>query len=207
MLPRKGRPVAVTGQRRATGGLGLLAAAGSLIAAQGAMAQAPAAVLPAASASLAVARVGVATAVAGIIGYTRWPAESLPLRLCTLGRSPWVDELLQGAELGSAQRPVTVRSSGSTADALRECQAIYVGQLDAAAWRALLAAVIGRPVLLLGEGAAFCTDGGMFCLEPGSQSGPQAVRFNANLDAIARSGLRVNPLVLRIARSPVGSGS
>jgi hypothetical protein len=51
-------------------------------------------------------------------------------------------------------------------------------------------------VLLLGEGADFCSDGGMFCLEPGAG----ASRFGANLDAIARSGLRVNPLVLRIAR-------
>jgi YfiR/HmsC-like len=58
-------------------------------------------------------------------------------------------------------------------------------------------------VLLLGDGLGFCTDGGMFCME----AGPQSVRFNANLDAIARSGLRVHPLVLRIARNPAGGGS
>uniref|UniRef100_UPI003137AACB YfiR family protein n=1 Tax=Variovorax sp. YR752 TaxID=1884383 RepID=UPI003137AACB len=51
------------------------------------------------------------------------------------------------------------------------------------------------------EGADFCSDGGMFCLEPAAPS----VRFGANLDAIARSGLRVHPMVLRIARGTPGA--
>jgi hypothetical protein len=182
--------------------LSLLAFAAALLLSRGAFAQGPT-VAPAPASGATAGSSGITNAVAGILGYTRWPGESLPLRLCTLGRGVGVDELLRSAELGSPQRPVSVRASATAADASQSCHAIYVGGVDAAMWRALLQSVIGRPVLLLGEGAAFCTDGGMFCLEPGSHS----VKFNANLDAIARSGLRVNPLVLRIARNPSGSGS
>ncbi len=170
------------------------------------VAQAQASV-PGSSASAATAvsapRSGLSTAVAGILAYTRWPAETLPLRVCTLGRGAGVDELLRGPDLGSPQRPVSLRPSPSVSDASQNCQAIYVGAVEGAQWQSLLQAVIGRPVLLLGDGLGFCTDGGMFCME----AGPQSVRFNANLDAIARSGLRVNPLVLRIARNPAGGGS
>jgi hypothetical protein len=43
----------------------------------------------------------------------------------------------------------------------------------------------------------------MFCLDIAAP----ALRFQANLDVIARSGLRVNPLVLRIARPNSRGGS
>lgn len=149
---------------------------------------------PAASAA---PRASVATVVAGILGYTRWPTESGALRLCTLGRGPAVDELLSATtDLGSPQRRVAVQALASPAQMRVACDAVYVADSGAAAARETLRALAGQPVLLLGEGADFCSDGGMFCLEPGEGS----TRFGANLDAIARSGLRVNPLVLRIAR-------
>ncbi len=144
------------------------------------------------------------TVVAGIVGYTRWPGEAVALRLCTLGDGHGVDELLRAAELGTAQRSVRVRTASGVHEASRSCDAVYVGDLAATVRGDLLHELVGRPVLLLGEGAAFCSDGGMFCLDAAQAP---AVRFQANLDAIARSGLRVNPMVLRIARQPAGSGS
>jgi hypothetical protein len=54
---------------------------------------------------------------------------------------------------------------------------------------------------MIGEGAEFCSDGGMFCLDAGTT----AARFTVNLDAVARSGLRVNPSVLLIARNAPAS--
>jgi hypothetical protein len=145
----------------------------------------------------------VAGVVAGIVSYTRWPGDAAAIRLCTLGRGPSIDELLRAVEIGSSQRAVAVRAVASAAQARDGCQAVYVSGIGAAAGRDLLQLLAGQPVLLLGEGLEFCSDGGMFCLEPGAST----VRFNANLDAIARSGLRVNPLVLRIARGATGGGS
>jgi hypothetical protein len=148
-------------------------------------------------------RATVAGVVAGIVSYTRWPGDSAAIRLCTLGRGPSIDELLRAVDIGSSQRAVAVRAVATATQAREGCHAVYVTGIDAAAGRELLRHLAGQPVLLLGEGIEFCSDGGMFCLE----SGASTVRFNANLDAIARSGLRVNPLVLRIARGASGGGS
>lgn len=141
-------------------------------------------------------RATVATVVAGIVSYTRWPAEVKSIRLCAIGQGPGVGELLAAADLGSPQLSVPVRAATAATDAASECDAVYVGSLAGGATRKLLQSTVGRPVLLIGEGQEFCTDGGMFCLDTGA-----AVRFAVNLDAVARSGLRVNPWVLRIARS------
>jgi hypothetical protein len=145
----------------------------------------------------------VVDVVAGIVSYTRWPGDSSAIRLCTLGHGPSIDELLRAVDIGSAQRAVAVRAVENAAQARNYCQAVYVSGIGASAGRDLLHLLAGQPVLLLGEGLEFCSDGGMFCLETGASM----VRFNANLDAIARSGLRVNPLVLRIARGAAGGGS
>lgn len=152
---------------------------------------------PGATASRSLAQV-----VAGIMGYTRWPGDSPGVRLCTVGRGDGVDELLRSADLKAGPRIVTVRAASGVHDTWLRCDALYLGETDAETTRSLLQALVGRPVLVLGEGATFCSDGGMFCLEPRTSS----VRFQANLDAIARSGLRVNPMVLRIARAQ-GGGS
>jgi hypothetical protein len=158
--------------------------------------------LAGASEPLSPAPTGVTTTVAGIVSYTRWPTESPTIRLCTLGRGVAVDALLAADGLGAAPRPLAARPAGREADLAGECDVVYVGQLDAAAIRDALKSLAGRQVLLIGEGADFCSDGGMFCLLPGAG----AVRFNVNLDAVARSGLRVNPLVLRLGRGTALAG-
>jgi hypothetical protein len=170
--------------------LGVAAAAGDVAAAAKA------------SAFAGAGRSTVTTIVAGIVGYTRWPRETRPIRLCTMGQGRGVDELLGVPDLGSAATTVPVRATAALAEASNDCDVIYVGTLAATALRDLLQSTVGRPVLMIGEGRDFCSDGGMFCLQPGTV----AVNFSVNLDAIARSGLRVNPQVLRIARQTPGSG-
>ena len=142
----------------------------------------------------------VTTVVAGIVSYTRWPGEARPIRLCTIGKGRGVDELLAAADLGSALQSVPVQAVRGGAQALDGCDAIYVGALATGASRNLLQSAVGRPVLMIGEGSDFCSDGGMFCL----QAAAPAVAFAVNLDAVARSGLRVNPRVLRMARTATG---
>ncbi|MBL8312963.1 MAG: YfiR family protein [Rubrivivax sp.] len=157
-----------------------------------------------AMAAAASPTVGVVQVVAGIVGYTRWPSEApATVRLCTLGQGAAVDELLRHAGSSTGARPLSVRAADGHPQPWLDCDALYLGQVDAQASRAMLQGLSGRPVLVLGEGTGFCTDGGMFCIDATSP----APRFQANLDAIARSGLRVNPLVLRIARPSSRSGS
>lgn len=146
-------------------------------------------------------RPAIANTVAGIVSYTRWPADLRSVRLCTLGQGRGVDELLTSADLGSAQLSVPVHALSDASVALDDCNAIYVGTFAPEAARRVLQQTGGRPVLMIGEGPEFCTDGGMFCLQPGTA----VVGFAVNLDAVARSGLKVNPRVLRMARQTTGS--
>ncbi|HEX6020049.1 MAG TPA: YfiR family protein [Burkholderiaceae bacterium] len=177
-----------------------LVAAGWLLALAGAFAADDSAA-PSNGAASDPSRSAVATVVAGIVSYTRWPGEPRAVRLCTVGKGRGVDDLLESGDLGSAQLGVPVLARAGVAAALDECDAIYVGSLPGDGAHRLVKAAIGRPVLLIGEGAEFCTDGGMFCLQPAAPG------FAVNLDALARSGLKVNPRVLRIARQPTVSGS
>lgn len=141
--------------------------------------------------------------VAGIVSYTRWPDEVPAMRLCALGRGIGVEALVQAGEFGTPNRRVRVVEAATLGAAERDCHVIYLGRIGTPEVRQAVRQFAGRPVLLLGEGADFCTEGGMFCIEPASDT---PARFGVNLDAVARSGLRVNPQVLRIARSE-GHGS
>jgi hypothetical protein len=145
----------------------------------------------------------VTKVVAGIVSYTRWPDAAAAIRLCTIGRSPGVDALQRSQEIGSPGRAVAIVAVRDLDAAERGCDALYLAQSTAAHVRQAVRQFAGRPVLMLGEGADFCSDGGMFCLEPAAPK----PRFGVNLDAVARSGLKVNPLVLRVARGAEGAGS
>jgi hypothetical protein len=145
----------------------------------------------------------VARVIAGILSYTRWPAAAPSIRLCTVGRGAGVDALLRAADFSSPGRSVTVAAVANLGAAGQGCDVVYVGHARDLDARAAVRQFAGRPVLVVGEGPEFCSDGGMFCVDPGAE----VPRFGVNLDAVARSGLRVNPQVLRIARGGEGQGS
>jgi hypothetical protein len=134
----------------------------------------------------------------GILGYTRWPAEPNPLRLCVAGRSAAGDRLLhQGLEQPSS-RPVVVRKMPE-ADIALQCDALYVGTLDEAAWRRIFTAIVDRAVLTVCERSPGCAASGMISLnlDDGAR-----VQFEVNLDLVARSAVRINPQVLRLGTRP-----
>ena len=79
---------------------------------------------------------------------------------------------------------------------LAECEGIYAGQLDEAAWRKLMEQLAGRPLLTISERGELCRIGAMFCLRRRGEG----AGFEVSLDSVARSGLRVNPKVLQLAR-------
>lgn len=136
----------------------------------------------------------------GILAYTRWPKESDPLRLCVTGSSPHAEQLLQNG-LSRPGKPLTVvqrvQPDAKIADV---CDALYVGELEADAWRELLPGLAGRAVLTICERSEACASGGMVRLDIDEKS--QHVRFEVNLDAVARSTVRIHPQVLRLGRRP-----
>lgn len=151
---------------------------------------------------LVQSQLGLHQVLHGIISYTTWPAGQERLLLCvTRGALDGPDIARQMPALrGGRQLAVSLVDADEALPA--DCDAAYLDGWSAQALRATLRSVASRPVLTMGRGADFCSDGGMFCLERDNGS----VRFEVNLDAVARSGLRVHPQVLRLAR-PGARGS
>ncbi|RMX08034.1 YfiR family protein [Corticibacter populi] len=145
----------------------------------------------------------LARIVYGILSFSHWP-QPMPHRvLCVLGSTSYSPIL--AAEPARQQTPAwTVRAVRSPAanDLLYQtCDAMYVGALPDAENRALWLQMQGRPVVTIKEQSAYCDEGALFCLyfhEDGR------IGFQVNLDAVARSGIRVDPQVLKLAREPLG---
>lgn len=144
-------------------------------------------------------RLTVIDAVLGILAHTRWPARtSRPLSLCVNEDSSSAAELSALPDNLPPGKLAPVRLIDLGDELPLDCDLVYLGSGAAAAKP--LAQLIGRPVLSLGEGADFCSRGGMFCLV--SQAG--TLRVEVNLDTVARSGLHVHPQVLKIGQPRPG---
>lgn len=136
----------------------------------------------------------VALVVHGILGYARWPEAREHLQLCVVGPTQYADVLL-ASQAAEDQRPVTTQRLLIDAAELESlCDAVYMGILDKAQRQQLLARMTGKPILSISESGAACSDGSLFCLRIADES----VSFAVNLDAVARSGIRVHPQVLRL---------
>ena len=146
-------------------------------------------------------RLTVTETVRGILGYARWPDESGPLRLCIMGNGPHGESLLSQGVGALARRGITTARMAEDADVSTQCDAVYMGQMEQPHWHAFFARLAGAPVLTICERSAMCSTGGMFCLDVNAATG--GVPFEVNLDAVARSGVRVNPQVLRLGRRGV----
>lgn len=144
----------------------------------------------------------LSAAVWGIISYTRWPQPPVPLRVCVLGATQHAEAIARTAEWAAPQLEVAFPQI-ILAHAADACDVVHVGHLADDERVTLIQSLVGRPVLSIGEGDDFCSAGGMFCIDT-SDGG---LRFGANLDALSRSPLRVNPQVLRLGRELNGGRS
>ena len=136
----------------------------------------------------------------GIISFTKWPPDMKQVRLCIIGEGSGANELLKAGALGTigaSQRTIDVQRITHPVDSNPDCQVLYFAARYTSKQRATLNRFVARPFLTIGEGSEFCSDGGMFCVDLDGAAG----RFGVNLDAIARSGLRVNPQVLSLGRA------
>ena len=142
----------------------------------------------------------VARTVMGILAYTRWPVEQEMVTLCIVGPTEYADELLKGGLLPNARVAQVRRVRLDDAALHTECQGIYAGRLDDRAWSGLRQRLQGLPLLTISERKELCQLDCMFCLDVRGTS----VEFETNLDAVARSGVRVNPRVLQLSKRKGG---
>lgn len=133
-----------------------------------------------------------------------WPGSAFssgksPLIIGVVGRDGASDELARTFSGASANgRPIEVRrvSSGDGA-ALAACHLLFVTESERG--DAVISAVQGRPVLVVGEAQDFARRGGAI----GFVKDGATVKFEANPKAGARNGLGISAKLLRVARSVV----
>lgn len=137
-----------------------------------------------------------------ILHYTRWPGEPRALTVCITRQGDGAVALLQRLQAPDAGRALTTLTVEADQPLPPACDVVFFDGWSLAGQQAALRRLASRPVLTIGRGAEFCSDGGLFCLE----SRPGGTRFEVNLDAVARSGLRIHPQVLRLAQPPRSAG-
>lgn len=140
----------------------------------------------------------VAQTVLGISGYVRWPVEHAHLKICLAGNVYYADALKNGAR--DIYRVRTQLPPFSDPVSFDDCHLVYVGAMADADLRMLFSRINGHPILSVSEPTVGCAATTMFCLELRGEK----VGFEANLDAIARSGLRVHPHVLKLGSRKAG---
>ena len=136
----------------------------------------------------------VAQVLFGIISYVRWPVARPEVRVCMLGVPRYGAAIVDKPASSLGQR-IRVKVPAAAA-ATGECDVIYLGSLPEGERDQLLVQIIGKPILSVAEPGTSCSVGTMFCLRLNEAQ----IGFDVNLDAIARSGLRVHPNALQIAR-------
>lgn len=137
----------------------------------------------------------VRSIVSGIVSYTRWPVLSGQPTLCIFASSHYVEALSSEGPDALPYLPVIIHDDREALSA--NCNALYFGSESPTHQLKLSQAFHTRPLLLIAEQNPQCLTGSAFCLIIDSAR----VRFSVNLDALSRSGIRVNPDVLMLARN------
>lgn len=157
--------------------------------------------MPAAHAANVTLRMAAVTeVVAGILSYARWPdsgkATAGGLQLCVVGPTEYADALLQSGNPASRWRDDVKRLAVDDYEITAGCHALYVGVIDDQESQQLFSRIQGSHILSISERNDSCAMGSMFCLN--IEDG--LVTFDVNLDAVARSGVKVHPHVLKLGR-------
>ncbi len=127
--------------------------------------------------------------------YTEWPSGGgSSLSLCILGKDPFGAEIdgLQGKVAGG--RSIVVRRN-EPVDAIRQCQAVYIGPSAMESLPRLLESLRGQPVLTLADSPGAMHRG--VALNMALAQG--RVSFEANLQAARAAGLNLSSKLMRLA--------
>ncbi len=134
--------------------------------------------------------------------FVEWPAGAFsnprePVAFCVVGEDALGDELAQAVAGKMVQsRPVAVRRAAQPEE-LDGCQILFVGSSERTRFDRLLAVVGRRPVLTVGDEEVFRQAGGIinFVLRR------NRVRFQIDLGAAERAGLRISARLLELAEA------
>ncbi|MGY3901141.1 YfiR family protein [Aeromonas lusitana] len=136
-----------------------------------------------------------------ILSYTRWPNEPAELRLCITAPTEYAGALLTIRQQANGRLVGVHRYDAGDEALIQRCDVIYLGVLAQEQRLSLFERLRGHAILSISEQSDECIADAVFCLK----AGQDRVRFKVNLDALARSGVRVHPAVLKLARADEGA--
>ena len=140
--------------------------------------------------------------VLGLLSYVRWPTEPAGIQVCVIGPTSYADGMMRGMVQATGRKVFSQRRSYDDAQLGEQCNAVYLGLLTDAERQTLFEILDGHAVLSISERDLGCSVGSVFCLNVGNPR----VSFEVNLDSMARSGLRVHPSVLQLAKRSARPG-
>jgi len=133
--------------------------------------------------------------------FVDWPADASGgpqdgIALCVVGDDPFgsvLDETLKGKTINGQE--MVVKRFRRAQDA-RACQIVFIASSEKNHLRLILESLKGARVLTVGETEGFAQFGGVinFTLEE------NRVRFEVNVDAADRAGLKISSKLLSLAR-------
>jgi hypothetical protein len=142
-----------------------------------------------------------------IVNFVTWPPDAFssnsdPLHVCVYGVDPFgplLDRAMQGGTAN--RRPVAIIRT-TDANALMECELVFLPGANTDRIDQAVRVTSTRPVLTIGESSDFLRRGGMiaFVVDGGR------VRFDVNLPVAAMRGLTLSSRLLQVARMIVGKG-
>ena len=137
--------------------------------------------------------VAASVIVGGLLAYSRWPDNGSPVNLCVAGQSRFT-QLLADRTLPSGRRMVVTRHMPGSMPG-RGCDAIFLAAVPPAEQARIARAAAGAAIVTLTDNDPGCDSGIMACL----RLVPGGMTFDLNLDAVSRSGVRIDPRVLMLA--------
>lgn len=132
--------------------------------------------------------------------FVEWPGSAsnrqTPVVLCVLGQDPFATSLASTIpKETNNNRPVLLRRVQSDRE-FPGCHILYIGSSERKNAVQIFSSVRGSGILTVGEMSQFAAQGGMiqFSLEE------QRVRFDINLNATSRAGLKISSKLLALSR-------
>ncbi|MBJ7221292.1 MULTISPECIES: YfiR family protein [unclassified Brenneria] len=138
--------------------------------------------------------------VAGIISYSHWPTQNKLPTLCIFSSAYFLSTLT--APPLSQKKPTfhSVILNKIHDFSPSRCDAVYFGQESVSEQIKIINTAPAHPLLTITEQNQECIYGSAFCLIFFNKK----VSFSVNLDSLSRTGIRVNPEVLILARPQNG---
>lgn len=138
------------------------------------------------------------------VRYVEWPAagrsEAPTLVVGVLGHDPFGGALeAVFANRGANARPVAVRRVASSAEA-RACDLVFISREEARRQTVWLAELTGAPVLTVCDHESALKEGAAILLVREDTVEGGRLRFDVNLAAVDRAGLKVGSDMLKSAR-------